>query len=147
VNCGVNYRPLHCCRNTRADCGGPRGCRCVAATLGRVRGGSSSVATTERPVHSVFRRSSQKFRRPRSRRDRPSLSPTPLPRNQEIPFPRLLAATCRHTPAKISPTSWTTFAGTGKRSDRDFPAITYTNRVADATQPRTRRNYKEVKLK
>lgn len=101
VNCGVNYRPLLCCRNTRGDCGGPRGCRCVA-TRGRVRAGL--VKRRRRASGSAFRPSSishensAEARHP-SARDQPpnppATSPPSPPLSAPFVFPRRAVARAR----------------------------------------------------
>ncbi|KAL0099612.1 hypothetical protein PUN28_019794 [Cardiocondyla obscurior] len=90
VNCGVNYRPLLCCRNTRGDCGGPRGRRCVAPR-GRVQAdGVHSVSRQFRteisPGHPRFSISfrfqliarASEIRRPRRRSLVPENDPTAI---------------------------------------------------------------------
>jgi len=92
VNCGVNYRPLLCCRNTRADCGGPRGCRCVAP-LGRVRAARQTSSTSDQcipPFVKLAKISSATI----------DLLPSPLPpRNHPLPPP--FHHYLSHTPAKF----------------------------------------------
>lgn len=137
MNCEVNYRPLLCCRNTRGDCGGPRGCRCVAPR-GRVRAARQAFAD-ERA--GAFRLSSISHRNPvgHDRRDRLPESPFLLPILVLAPQPFAL------TPAKFVDA---VDVCPEKRSDRDFPQLR--TRIAPWTRdsvPRTRRNYKEVKLK